>query len=66
MVAPRDGFKGQAGRVVDYGPYAAGVRVASFAEGRIGYREWTRRSGRLGDMHSIDNRYDHDVDELMV
>jgi hypothetical protein len=34
--------------------------------GRIGYREWARRSGRLGDIHSIDDRYDHDVDELMV
>jgi hypothetical protein len=27
--------------------YADGGRVASFAEGRIGYREWARRSGRL-------------------
>jgi hypothetical protein len=36
-----------------------------FAQGG-GYREWARRSGRLGDIHSIDDRYDHDVDELMV
>jgi hypothetical protein len=49
-----------------YGLYAEGVRVASFAEGRIGYREWARRSGRLEDIHSIDDRYDHDVDELIV
>ena len=49
-----------------YGLYADGVRVASFAEGRIGYREWARRSGRLGDIHSIDDRLDHDVDELMA
>ena len=48
-----------------YGLYADGVRVASFAEGRIGYREWAPRNGRLGDIHSIDDRYDHDVDELM-
>ena len=39
--------------------------VASFREGRIGYREWARRSGRLADIHSLDDRYDHDVDELM-
>jgi hypothetical protein len=49
-----------------YGLYADGVKVASFAEGRIGYREWARRSGRLEDIHSIDDRYDHDVDELMA
>jgi len=49
-----------------YGLYADGVRVASFAEGRLGYREWARRNGRLGDIHSIDDRYDHDVDELMA
>jgi len=40
--------------------------VASFAEGRIGYREWARRNGGLGDIHSIVDRYDHDVDELMA
>jgi hypothetical protein len=40
--------------------------VAGFAEGRIGYREWARRNGRLGDIHSLDDRYDHDVDELMA
>ena len=48
-----------------YGLYADGLKVASFAEGRIGYREWACRSGRLGDIHSIDDRFDHDVDELM-
>jgi len=40
--------------------------VVRFAEGRIGYREWARRNGRLADMHSIDDRYDHDIDELMA
>ena len=49
-----------------YGLFADGRRVASFAEGRIGYREWSRRSGRLADIHSIDDRYDDDVDELMA
>ena len=50
-----------------YSLYTADLvaRVARFAEGRIGYREWARRSGRLGDIHSIDDRYDHDIDELM-
>jgi hypothetical protein len=55
-----------------YGLYADDVKVASFADGRIGYREWARRAGRLlpqprsADeyIHSIDDRYDHDMDEL--
>jgi hypothetical protein len=34
--------------------------------GGIGYREWARRSGRLADIHSIYDRLDHDVDELMA
>ena len=49
-----------------YGLFVDGVRVASFAEGRIGFRELARRNGRLGNIHSIDDRYDHDVDELMA
>jgi hypothetical protein len=49
-----------------YGLYAHGIRVACFAEGRIGYREWARRTGRLYDIHSIDDRLDHDIDELMA
>jgi hypothetical protein len=49
-----------------YGVYANGRRVICFAEGRIGYREWARRSGRQGDIHSLDVRYDHDVDELLA
>jgi hypothetical protein len=49
-----------------YGLYADGIKVASFAEGRMGYREWALRSGRLEDIHSMDDRYDHDVDELMA
>jgi hypothetical protein len=51
---------------LSYALYADGVKGASFAEGRIGYREWARRSGRLEYIHSIDDRYDHDVDELMA
>jgi hypothetical protein len=49
-----------------YGLFVDDVRVASFAEGRVGYREWARRNGRLGDIHSLDDRYDHDIDELMI
>ncbi len=49
-----------------YGLFVDGGRVASFAEGRTGYREWARWNGRLADIHSIDDRYDHDVDELMA
>ena len=51
-----------------YSLYTADLvaRVARFAEGRIGYREWARRSGRLEYIHSVDDRYDHDVDELMA
>ena len=50
----------------NYGLYADGVRLMCFAKGRMGYREWARRNGRLGDIHSIDDRYDHDIDELMA
>jgi hypothetical protein len=46
--------------------YADGVKVALFAEGRMGYGEWARRSGRLDYIHSVDDRYDHDIDELMA
>jgi hypothetical protein len=46
--------------------YANGARVICFAEGRIGYREWARRNGRQADIHSLDDRLDHDVDELMA
>ena len=51
-----------------YSLYTADLvtRVARFADGRAGYREWARRCGRLEDIHSIDDRYDHDIDELMA
>jgi hypothetical protein len=39
-------------------------RVASFREGRIGYRLWAARTGRINP--SVEDRYDHDVDELMA
>ena len=40
------------------------ARVASFREGRIGYRLWAERTGRISP--SVEDRYDHDVDELMA
>src|ERR687884_717978 len=40
------------------------TRVTSFREGRIGYREWATRTGRISP--SVEDRYDHDVDELMA
>src|SRR5215210_4394039 len=39
------------------------TRVASFREGRIGYRRWATRTGRISP--SVEDRYDHDVDELI-
>jgi hypothetical protein len=38
------------------------TRVASFREGRIGKRLWATRTGRISP--SLDDRYDHDIDEL--
>jgi hypothetical protein len=49
-----------------YGVYANGARVICFTEGRIGYREWASRNGRLADIHSLDDRLDHNIDELMA
>jgi hypothetical protein len=40
------------------------ARVASFREGRIGYREWATRRGRINP--SLEDRLDHDVDEMMA
>jgi hypothetical protein len=40
------------------------TRVASFRLGRIGYREWATRSGRISP--SVEDRLDHDIDELMA
>ena len=41
------------------------TRVASFREGRIGYREWARRRSGLINP-SVEDRLDHDIDELMA
>jgi hypothetical protein len=43
VVAPRNGLKERADRVVGYGLYAEGIGVACFAEGRMGYHEWAHR-----------------------
>jgi hypothetical protein len=50
-----------AGDPTDEGP---SWRVASFCEGRIGYRMWATRTGRISP--SVEDRLDHDVDELMA
>jgi hypothetical protein len=39
-------------------------RVACFCEGRIGYRLWAMMTGRIHP--SVEDRHDHDVDELMA
>jgi hypothetical protein len=44
--------------------FADGVKVACFAKGRIGYRLWATRTGRISP--SLEDRYEHDVDELMA
>jgi hypothetical protein len=48
-----------------YGLYTSdfAARVARFAYGRVGYREWARRRGYI---HSVEDRLDHDVDELLA
>jgi hypothetical protein len=40
------------------------TRVASFRESRIGYRLWAMKTGRIST--SVEDRLDHDVDELMA
>jgi hypothetical protein len=45
-------------------PQTDRARVASFREGRIGYREWATRRGRINP--SVEDRLDHDVDELLA
>ena len=42
---------------------SSATRVASFREGRIGYRLWATPRGRISP--SVEDRLDHDVDELM-
>src|SRR5215208_5408123 len=44
-----------------YGVYANGHRVICFAEGRIGYREWAHRSGRLSP--AVEDKYLREEDE---
>jgi hypothetical protein len=44
--------------------FSTTTRVASFREGRIGYRLWATRTGRINP--SLEDRLDHDVDELLA
>jgi hypothetical protein len=47
-----------------YALYSGDTCVVSFREGRVGYRMWAMRTGRISP--SVEDRYDHDVDELMA
>jgi hypothetical protein len=47
-----------------YALYSGATRVAAFREGRIGYRMWATRTGRISP--SVEDRYDHNEDEMMV
>ena len=47
-----------------YALYSGDVRVASFRENRTGYRAWAINTGRTSP--SVEDRYDKDVDELMI
>jgi hypothetical protein len=47
-----------------YALHSGSTRVVSFREGRTGYRAWAIRTGRINP--SVEDRYDHDVDELMA
>jgi hypothetical protein len=42
-----------------------GCKLATFADGRIGYREWARRCGRLDYIYSLDDRPDRDIDQFV-
>lgn len=48
-----------------YALHSNGTRLATFAEGRIGYREWATRCGRLDYIHSLDDKLDRDIDQLV-
>ena len=39
-------------------------RVASFRDGRTGYRAWAMKTGRISP--SLEDKYDHDEDMLMM
>ena len=43
---------------------ADGPRVCTVAEGRIGYRKWALRTGRISP--AVEDSYDHDEDELLA
>ena len=65
-----DGFAGVARDQTAYALYAgdpangSATRVASFREGRVGYRLWALSTGRISP--SVEDRYEHDVDEMMA
>ena len=48
-----------------YSLHSNGTRLATFAEGRIGYREWAIRTGRLEYINSQDDKYDKEIEEIL-
>jgi hypothetical protein len=47
-------------------PMVSGWQGGELRRRAISYRERARRNGRLYDIYSLDDRYDHDIDELMA
>jgi hypothetical protein len=47
-----------------YALHTPNGRVASFRDGRTGYRLWATRTGRISP--SLEDRYDRDEDEFLV
>ncbi len=47
-----------------YALYSGATRVASFREGRIGYRMWATRTGRISP--SLEDKWDRDEDEFIA
>lgn len=47
-----------------YALHSGATRVVSFREGRIGYRAYMIRTGRISP--SLEDRYDHDEDMLLA
>jgi hypothetical protein len=58
--------RGLSVRTIACSRYTGVGEVRCAAGGRIGYRKWARKYGRLEEIHSLDDRYDHDIDELMA
>ena len=47
-----------------YALHSGAARIVAFREGRVGLRAWMMKTGRISP--SLEDRYDHDTDELMA